>query len=532
MQIRTMLLSAGAALAFTASVSGATKYVTQTGGGLMDGSTWGDAYANPHDALATANPGDLIFVAAGTYKPTTVYNGGGAQSKTFDMKRGVEMYGGFAGTETALNQRNPAVNQTILSGDLDNDNTLDADNAWHVVQIHWIGGNEITPSTKIDGFTITMGYADGGGLDDYGGGMLIYEASPVVQNCVFINNHAALGGGGLCVDGPTVFTDPPPEVALEQPAHPTIRACRFLGNDSDDNGGGVFVINGDAQMVCCELSGNLADADGGGIYIATHPIAYHVNSTAACTNCTFANNTGNGRSIYNGDELGVANTIMWDAGSTAGHIVEDNPSVTTSIADSNIEGDSSTTNADPKFLSEKGGDATAGTVDDDFRLDCSSPSINIGLSSIPDDTYDVDDDGATTGTGGEPTPTVVRKLRVIQTYADQGAHESKKCGADVTGNGSVNVQDLLAVITQWGCTGTCSADVNACLGDGVVNVADLLTVISNWGDCDAPPIGELPQDYYDCESMCTGLTGEDWIKCMNACFAVLCANGQTEFCED
>lgn len=53
---------------------------------------------------------------------------------------------------------------------------------------------------------------------------------------------------------------------------------------------------------------------------------------------------------------------------------------------------------------------------------------------------------------------------------------------DVNNDGTVNVSDLLAVITGWGNCPTppasCPADVN---GDGTVNVADLLLVITNWG---------------------------------------------------
>ena len=49
---------------------------------------------------------------------------------------------------------------------------------------------------------------------------------------------------------------------------------------------------------------------------------------------------------------------------------------------------------------------------------------------------------------------------------------------DVTGDGVVNVNDLLAVINGWGaCPPSCPADLN---GDDVVNVADLLIVITNW----------------------------------------------------
>lgn len=52
---------------------------------------------------------------------------------------------------------------------------------------------------------------------------------------------------------------------------------------------------------------------------------------------------------------------------------------------------------------------------------------------------------------------------------------------DITGDGLVNVSDLLAVINSWGpCPAppaSCPADVT---GDGTVNVSDLLMIIGNW----------------------------------------------------
>jgi hypothetical protein len=54
------------------------------------------------------------------------------------------------------------------------------------------------------------------------------------------------------------------------------------------------------------------------------------------------------------------------------------------------------------------------------------------------------------------------------------------CPADVTGDGFVNVTDLLLVIGAWGQTGPNAADAT---GDGAVNVSDLLLVISAWGTC-------------------------------------------------
>ncbi|MCI0630443.1 MAG: hypothetical protein L0Y44_07295 [Phycisphaerales bacterium] len=56
------------------------------------------------------------------------------------------------------------------------------------------------------------------------------------------------------------------------------------------------------------------------------------------------------------------------------------------------------------------------------------------------------------------------------------------CPADIApdgGNGAVDVNDLLAVISAWGEIGG-AADLN---DDGVVNIADLLLLISAWGSC-------------------------------------------------
>ena len=84
------------------------------------------------------------------------------------------VYGGFAGTETARSQRNPAANVTILSGDIDNNDsqtpiitdshvTGNTTNSYHVVT----GATGAT----LDGFTITAGNANGTSPNDSGGGM-------------------------------------------------------------------------------------------------------------------------------------------------------------------------------------------------------------------------------------------------------------------------------------------------------------------------------------------------------------------------
>ena len=49
-----------------------------------------------------------------------------------------------------------------------------------------------------------------------------------------------------------------------------------------------------------------------------------------------------------------------------------------------------------------------------------------------------------------------------------------------TGDGTVNILDLLQVVANWGGGPGNPADVN---GDGLVNILDLLYVVAHWGLC-------------------------------------------------
>ena len=61
-----------------------------------------------------------------------------------------------------------------------------------------------------------------------------------------------------------------------------------------------------------------------------------------------------------------------------------------------------------------------------------------------------------------------------------GVPDECQCLADITEDGVVNVNDLLAVIGYWG-SSIPAGDLNY---DGIVDVSDLLVVIANWGPCE------------------------------------------------
>ncbi|MDO8971586.1 MAG: hypothetical protein Q7U74_12905, partial [Saprospiraceae bacterium] len=102
-QLSTLFL-----LCFTCFLNAQTLYVNLNATGSANGLSWANAFVSLDAALAVSAPGQEIWVSAGTYKPVS----------SFLLQTGVSLYGGFSGTETALNQRNPNLNVTTLSGDI------------------------------------------------------------------------------------------------------------------------------------------------------------------------------------------------------------------------------------------------------------------------------------------------------------------------------------------------------------------------------------------------------------------------------
>jgi hypothetical protein len=246
-------------------------YVDQDAGGINNGLSWANAYTDLQDALAAASSGDEIWVAAGTYIPTT----GTDRSISFVLKNGVGIYGGFAGTETLLTERNPVTNITILSGDLGAAGDA-SDNSFHVVT-----SNNLDNTAIFDGFTVTAGNADFG--DDYGGGGMHNEGSstPQVRNVIFHANLALLGAG--------MFNDM---------SHPVLTNVIFDGNISSGSGGGMFNYQSSPTLMNVVFNANAGtETSRGGAMVND------TNSSPHLTNVTFAGNrvTYTGGAMLNAD---------------------------------------------------------------------------------------------------------------------------------------------------------------------------------------------------------------------------------------
>ena len=166
-----------------------------------------------------------IWVAQGIYYPDLDSDGDHASTvvtETFRISyNNVQLYGGFIGSEIARSQRNWASNVTVLSGDIDQNDTTNADgvveepgditgnNAYHVLYLDGVTHEPITSTTVIDGFSITAGHANGDSAvdNDDAGGMYCLgqgdgnECSPTLANITFSANLAVGSGGAIRNNG-------------------------------------------------------------------------------------------------------------------------------------------------------------------------------------------------------------------------------------------------------------------------------------------------------------------------------------------
>lgn len=389
-------------IALGSSAAGATTiYVRAAASGANNGTSWTDAYTSLQIALAAAVATDEIWVASGTYKPTATAD----RTVSFALKNGVGIYGGFAGTEAMLSQRNPIANVTILSGDVGTVGVA-TDNSYHVVT----SDSTVTATGILDGFTVTAGRADSG-VDptDRGAGAYINQGSPTFVRCIFSNGYASNRGGGVRVAaGSPSFTD-----------------CTFQGNFGGSAGGGLSAASvGSLQVKSCVFRSNsVGNSTGGGGIEATDNTAV-MNSVIAqnspngmnflgannsFVNSTVANNSAYGIVLFSTGNS-IANSILWNNPTGALFL---GPSASVSISYSDVQGGFGGTgniNSSPLFLGAPA----------DLRLGSGSPAVDAGNNAaVPGGvTTDVaglprffDDPGAPNA--GSGTPPLV----------DMGAHE-------------------------------------------------------------------------------------------------------------
>lgn len=204
-----------------------------------NGLTWGTA-TSLKTALGKVGTSIEIWVATGTYKPTS----DNTRTTSFAMKNGVRIFGGFTGSETQRSARNWKQNPTVISGDIGVANVA-TDNSKNLFVN--VGVNN---TALLDGFILQDAYSS----DSDGGAILnTLNSAPLIQNCIFKNNHA-VNGGAIHSSG----TDDAGSILVN---------CEFSDNSAAAAGGAVYysqALLGNNLV----FSGNSAVAGGGAITVS------------------------------------------------------------------------------------------------------------------------------------------------------------------------------------------------------------------------------------------------------------------------
>jgi len=294
-------------------------YVNAQAKGTNDGTTWTNAFKNLQDAINKASQaGATVWVAGGTYKPdrdTLNAIPANTRNASFVLKSSVAVYGGFKGTESRFNLRDPAKYQTILSGEI-GDTTITNDNSYHIVY----APQNTQANAILDGFMIINGLAsatNGGGAFLLGG---------TIENCTFINNVATNGGAVYTRNASVVNCEFKYNTATQNGGaiyaiSSTIDTCTF-NNNTAIKGGAIYATGGIQKY--CTIYSNKATNQGGGIY----------SSGSSIIGVRILNNTAKqGGGLYTQNNTSLINTLITNnyASENGGGIYTDNGGIFTNI---------------------------------------------------------------------------------------------------------------------------------------------------------------------------------------------------------
>jgi hypothetical protein len=276
-------------------------HVDRTAPADGDGLGWDTALRNVPEAAAAA------FVAGGGCCPCQIWVAAGsypiyveAREDTVRLPGGVELYGGFAGGEVALEERDWVANETVLDG---------TDDVYHVVTT--------SGATIVDGFTVTGGrhHNQGGGIYNVGGAL-------TVRHCEIRGNWARYAGAGIySTEGALVVEHTTFSDNLTSEGHGgavytylddlALADCDFRDNAAHAGGGALTAWDGHGVIERCRFTGNAADYDGGALY--------NGSSQLEISSCLIAGNHAGlrgGGTTSNAGETWVVNSTIAD--NTAG----------------------------------------------------------------------------------------------------------------------------------------------------------------------------------------------------------------------
>ncbi|MGB0371783.1 MAG: hypothetical protein ACPGN3_10640 [Opitutales bacterium] len=270
-----------------------------------DGSSWGQAFKHfdeAYDAWSGYFSRPAIWIAEGVYHNSQTKHSGG-----YILLSGMEIYGGFDGTESSISQRDLQSNITVISGDRFKDDFVDSrgilpdpaqkrgPNA-RLFRTDFSLNGMLNSTTLLDGLVLTAGnfgsghggaisldtgadiqlrnlYFIGNYANNTGGAIgMNWQCNPKVSNVIFESNHAREGGGAVSIADASYAL--PPAYTYRY-IRAEFQNCRFIRNRTDDYGGAFlyeYMFGGSygAEFVFgeCEFLGNSA-LSGGAVAMIT-----------------------------------------------------------------------------------------------------------------------------------------------------------------------------------------------------------------------------------------------------------------------
>jgi len=395
-------------------------------------------YQTIQDAVNASSNGDEIIVAPGTY--TTKY----WWMPVVDIWNKDVWLHSSDGPETTI---------------------IDGDTHARCISITYGGSN-----THIEGFTIQNGLSQTGN----GAGINITSASPTISNCVFIDNETGSDGyfGAYTSGGGAIYNS--------TYSNPSIIGCVFRANQASGNGGAICNVNGSSpSIVNCQFESNIAEK-GGAISNAS-------SSSCSLSGCTFQQNLA---AFYGGAVYLLENCEV-------------------SISASNFEGNFSDLGGGGIY--NQGGILTVASSS--FNQNIALPGNGGGIDLLGGGTATISNSEFTSNSaisGGGIFISSVSWLEmsfsmfcdntggdVVGNWADLGGNEfSSSCdgtdGACCTNDICVLIdsetcifvggeyQGLNTICSEELCPTSCLADIT---GDGQVDVNDIMMIIAMWGAC-------------------------------------------------
>lgn len=400
-----------------------------------NGKSWATAFNDIQPAVdRAAKIRQDVWVAAGQYG--SAGDGHPIDVPRVNLKPGVRIYGGFAGTGRNPSHRDWVRYRTVIGGDEYDSLVLAEDRAvldGFVITGGWTGiacagsasisnclitgcGNRFSsgagiscggPSSVV---RVTNCRLDGNAAGAEGGGIYCEGGRLIIERCVLSANHSGayvsnFGGGAICVvadldgGGPadvlirdSIFSGNECSTAgggiFAQASVVRAENCRFLDNSSDDDGGAIYAWDySDVCLINCVIAGNTSFSSGGGI-------ATFWETNATLINCTaYGNSAVSGgfslcfedsrqdwyNTIVSGNRAlvtgGAADADYWNSEIVASHCdIWDNGPAPFAPASADPVGTSGNISADPLLADPEGGD---------FHLTKRSPCINAGTGIVP-----------------------------------------------------------------------------------------------------------------------------------------------------